>query len=132
MLKKNNKITFPFSKCSLPDGRPESEVIPTDVRQTLNKVKDLIHDLEGTIRDRKRYYHNLKFQDVPSVSAVDSRFEETLINFLLWLKNTEDIISREQPLTSDLIQLREQQIALSVSEEISYQKAIVCCLGICF
>ena len=49
----------------LPNGERESEIIPLDIQEKLDKIKENFHDLEGTIRQQRLYLNSLS---VPLVS----------------------------------------------------------------
>ena len=48
----------------LPNGERESEVIPRDIQDKLDKIKENFHDLEGTIRQQRLYLTSLSLQQV--------------------------------------------------------------------
>ena len=54
----------------LPNGEREREVIPRDIQEALDKVKQNFHDLEGTIRQQKLYLTSLTLQQV-SINPVN-------------------------------------------------------------
>lgn len=49
----------------MPNGERESEAIPRDIQEKLDKIKENFHDLEGTIRQQRLYLNSLS---VPLVS----------------------------------------------------------------
>ena len=151
-----------FDFFRLPNGERESDCIPRDVQQTLDKIKFDFNDLEGVVRQQRLYLASLTpsaevRQTVKSVSkfligtfpkllvrhlifnfsysliAAVSRFgvfsvqkkgfvlpvdhqplEQAINRFDEWLRRSEETVSNQQPLTADLILLREEEIAHKV------------------
>lgn len=69
----------------LPNGERESEVIPRDIQDKLDKIKENFHDLEGTIRQQRLYLTSLSLQQVSN----NEKKEEVTLNFTEGQSSTE-------------------------------------------
>ncbi|EDO29907.1 predicted protein [Nematostella vectensis] len=93
------------SKATLPDGRRESEVIPSEVADTLNTLERNFQQLEGAICEQKRYLTELTIE--PSVTCAE--LTEYIREFTVWLCTVEDRVDRAEPVSHDVSALKEQQ-----------------------
>lgn len=100
----------------LPNGERESEVIPRDIQEKLDKIKENFSDLEGTIRQQRLYLTSLSLQqEKVFVLPVDHQpVEEAMNHFISWLSRAEEVAFNYRPLKADLITLREEEIANTV------------------
>ena len=57
----------------LPNGEREGEVIPRDIQEKLDKIKENFHDLEGTIRQQRLYLNSLSAPLVSKTAAETER-----------------------------------------------------------
>ena len=53
----------------LPNGEPEKEVIPLDIQETLDRLKENFYDMEATIRQQRLYLTSLTLQQVSSFNS---------------------------------------------------------------
>ena len=108
-------ISFHYH-CRLPNGERESEVIPRDIHEKLDKIKENFHDLEGAVRQQRLYLTSLSLpeQKVFLLPVDHQRVEEAMNHFITWLSRAEEVAFNYQPLKADLITLREEEIANTV------------------
>lgn len=107
----------------MPDGRPENEVIPAEVAETLNKVKKDFHDLEGAIREQKKYLTDLTLEEVRPSSVEFDHLQEVMKEFTGWLRTVEDSLDRARPYSCEVLRLKEDEIAhLAIRTDVRYHQ----------
>lgn len=107
----------------MPDGKPENEVIPAEVAETLNKVKKDFHDLEGAIREQKKYLTDLTLEEVRPSSVEFDHLQEVMKEFTGWLRTVEDSLDRTRPYSCEVLKLKEDEIAhLAIRTDVRYHQ----------
>lgn len=78
-------------------------------------MKKDFHDLEGAIREQKKYLTGLTFEEVKPMAVEYDRIQDVMKQFNGWLRTMEESLERVRPYTCSVLKLKEDEIAHLVS-----------------